>query len=73
MELFFARPSFSDSKVKNEESIAKITYVQSKAEWQIYWKRASEKWSRYTEAPNGLSLSKALQVIDKDPNYCFFG
>jgi len=73
IELFFVRPSFADPNIESEESIAKITYIRSKGEWQIFWKRASGKWTRYTEAPNDLSLKKALQVIDEELNHCFFG
>lgn len=73
IELFLVRPSFADPSVESEESIAKLSYARSKDTWQIYWKPASGKWTHYTEAPKKLSLSKALQLIDEDANYCFFG
>lgn len=73
IELFLVRPSFADPKKPYEESIAKITYVRSKDEWRIYWKRASGQWERYPEAPAQPSLSKALEIVDEDAFYCFFG
>lgn len=73
IELFFNRPSFQDPSRWIEEAIAKITYVRPINCWKLYWKRADGKWHSYPTCSKTTSLSKALQVIHEDSNYCFFG
>lgn len=73
IELFLVRPAFQRPGEHIEESIAKVTYVRSKAVWRLFWKRADNKWHRYPPQPEAKSLTKALAVIHADVNGCFFG
>ena len=73
IELFFVRPAFEQPGEHTEDAVAKVTYVRSKAAWQLFWKRADGKWHRYPPHPEAESLAAALAIIHKDPNGCFFG
>ena len=73
IELFIVRPAFNRPGDHTEESIAKVTYVRSRAVWHLFWKRADGQWHRYPPCPRTDSLAAALRVIDQDANACFFG
>ncbi len=73
IELFVVRPAFNRPGLHTEGSIAKVTYVRSKAVWHIFWKRADGKWHRYPPHPEAASLAAALGIIHEDANACFFG
>ncbi|MFT6181356.1 MAG: hypothetical protein ACI9NQ_001900 [Paracoccaceae bacterium] len=73
IELFLVRPIFNHPEKFVEGAIAKITYVQSKEHWKIFWKRADGKWHTYPPKPTAPSLEKALATVHDDPNGCFFG
>jgi len=44
IELFFVRPAFRRPGEEIEEPIAKLSFVRSRNQWQIYWRRANGKW-----------------------------
>lgn len=73
IELFHVRPVFNRPGTFTEESLAKVTYVRSKAVWHLFWKRADGKWHRYPPMREAKSLPAALAEIHADPNNCFFG
>lgn len=73
IELFYARPVFSDPSRQVEEPIAKLTYVRTSGTWRIFWQLADLKWHRYTPQPEAGSLAEALHIVDQDANCCFFG
>lgn len=49
---------------------AKLTFVKSRNIWKLYWRRASGLWHLYGEYP---TLDEAVQIIDGDPDHCFWG
>jgi|SRR5262245_17185488 len=53
--------------------IAKLRYVRTRNEWELYWKRASEKWWRYQPHTNSKTLRAMIKEIDRDSDGCFFG
>lgn len=73
VELYFSRPCFFREGEWLEEPIAKFTYVRKREIWRIFWHRADGKWHRYPPCSKVGSLKKALQLVDKDENACFFG
>ncbi len=73
IELFLVRPAFERPDEHTEESIAKLTFVRSKAVWHLFWKRADLKWHRYLPVPTAKPLAAALTVIHEDAQCCFFG
>ncbi len=73
IEIFEIRPSFRDESVKNEESVAKTTYVRRAHEWRIYWQRADLKWHRYEPTPDASSIEEFLTLIEEDKHGCFWG
>lgn len=48
---------------------SKMTYLESRNMWKLYWMRADLKWHLYEEYKN---LDDLLQEVKKDPNG-FFG
>lgn len=73
IELFFVRPVFRLPGQWVEEPIARIKFIRSRNVWQIFWKRADNRWHRYPSKPEARLLSTALKVIHEDPHHCFFG
>lgn len=73
IELFFVRPAFDMPGKFIEEPIAKVKFVRSRKVWQLFWKRADNKWHRYPPNPEEKSLAEALDAINANPNGCFFG
>ena len=53
--------------------IAKLRYVRSRNEWQLYWKRPSGKWWLYEPHTNSKTLAAMIEEIDVDSDGCFFG
>ncbi|NQY32892.1 MAG: DUF3024 domain-containing protein, partial [Coraliomargarita sp.] len=45
------------------QHIVKVRHVRSSNQWQLYWKRADEKWHRYHTVPTTNTLEEALTVI----------
>lgn len=73
IELFLVRPVWNDPTREVEQPIAKITWVQTRRTWRLFWHRADLKWHRYPPVPATTSLERALKIIDEDANGCFFG
>ena len=73
VEIFEIRPRWNKPDVKIEESVAKATFVRSKSQWRIYWKRADLKWHAYEPLPVVDSLEKFLAAVEKDEYSCFWG
>lgn len=53
--------------------MAKLTYVNSRKIWKLYWMRASGKWEKYEPMETATDLSALVRAIDKDSYGCFFG
>jgi hypothetical protein len=56
-----------------ESAIAKATYVKSRKEWKLYWRRADLKWHLYKPHPTSDSIETVLDVIEQDGHNCFWG
>ena len=52
---------------------AKVKWIGSRKQWEIYWQRANMKWNKYKPSRSIGSLGDALAEIDADPFGCFFG
>ena len=73
IELFEIRPQWDKPKVKHEHSFAKATYVRTRDQWKIYWKRADLKWHGYEPAPHVRTVADFLSVVKEDQYGCFYG
>lgn len=73
IDLFLTRPRWDDPSKQVQESIARITYVNTRKHWKIFWHRADGKWHLYPECPHTQTLPQALQVIKTDQHHCFWG
>jgi len=73
VEIFEIRPVFKNPGKKIEMSIAKATYVRTQNVWEIYWKRANNKWVSYEPVPAVKYIIDFIEVVDKDEFGCFWG
>ncbi len=71
--IFETRPSPRDPDKTIEVPFAKTTYVRTRDEWKVYWRRSDLKWHAYDPLPRVGSLVEFLQVVDADPHGCFWG
>jgi hypothetical protein len=53
-----------------ESPVAKIIFHNPSQEWRLYWMRASGKWWFYGQYK---TFGKALKIVKKDKNGCFWG
>lgn len=56
-----------------ESECIKMTFVRTKAVWQIYWMRADMKWHSYEPDSVVSSFDECLNVLKADEYGCFFG
>lgn len=73
VEIFEIRPRWDRPDEKQENPIAKATYVKTQDIWKIFWMRADLKWHRYDSMPTVDSVAKFLQLVENDEYSCFFG
>ena len=73
VELFEIRPDFREPTVKRETPFAKATFVRTKGHWRVFWRRADLRWHSYAPNAEVNSLSRFLEVVNKDQYACFFG
>jgi len=52
------------------EEACKLTYVQKRSIWKLYWKRADLRWHLYKEC---RQLDDLLEEVRTDPKGCFWG
>jgi hypothetical protein len=71
--IYEVRPVWNNPKEHTKLPFAKLTYVNSRKIWKLYWKRASGKWVGYEPKDSDKDLGVLVQEINKDPYGCFFG
>ncbi|MBB4119889.1 hypothetical protein GGR32_002200 [Mesonia hippocampi] len=71
--LYEIRPFWDNPEEIQNIEFAKIRFYKSTKEWNLYWKRASEKWERYKPFPKSTHLDEIIAVINDDNYGCFFG
>ncbi len=71
--IYEVRPFWKDPSEFIKMPIAKLTYVNSRNIWKLYWKRANDKWTLYETRRSATDLGSMLKEIDEDSFGCFFG
>lgn len=71
--LFEIRPFWDNPQEIMQSEFAKIRYIKSRKEWNLYWMRASGKWESYEPFPKSNHLKKLISIIKEDKYGCFFG
>jgi hypothetical protein len=67
------RPFWNDPTKIMTTGYAKGTYIKDKDIWEIYWKRADNKWHVYKPFPVVGELKHFLKIVDDDVHCCFKG
>ncbi len=73
VELFEIRPHWKEKTILRQHPIARIRYVRTQDQWNLYWMRGDLKWYLYEPAPLHSGLLEALMVVADDQLCCFFG
>ncbi len=71
--IYEVRPAWNRKDEYTKLPMAKITYVNARKIWKLYWMRASGKWEKYEPQETASDLNALIREIDKDPYGCFFG
>lgn len=71
--LFEIRPMWNNPAQKQKTGYAKATFVHTKDNWKIFWKRADLKWHSYDPKPTVRYLEDFLNLVDEDKYGCFKG
>ncbi|EPP5340454.1 DUF3024 domain-containing protein [Vibrio alginolyticus] len=73
IEIFECHPSESHDVGYFEFMVAKITFVKTKQQWNIYRLTGNLKWVSYKRCPTTSTLNGALMVIERDEDRLFWG
>lgn len=71
--IFEIRPQWNKPEIILEHPFAKTTFVKTKNNWKVFWRRADAKWHSYTPKPTVSSLQNFTKLIQEDKYHCFFG
>ncbi len=71
--IYEIRPVWNNPADFTKMPIAKLTYVNSRKIWKLYWKRANGKWDKYDPKESAKKLRTLVQAIEEDSYGCFFG
>lgn len=71
--VFEIRPQWNNKSIIHTYDNAKATWVETKKQWNIYWKRANLKWYKYEPLEWVANLKRFLVEIENDPCGCFSG
>ncbi|MGZ8422146.1 MAG: DUF3024 domain-containing protein [Nitrospira sp.] len=67
------RPRWDKPEEWGESVIAKLKFVRTVQQWQLYWQRANLKWYGYEPYFSSQDVADLVREIDTDPHGCFFG
>jgi hypothetical protein len=67
------RVRWNNAQEWGESPIAKLKFIRTVRQWQLYWKRANLKWYGYEPFFSSSDLAELVREIDADPHGCFFG
>lgn len=73
VEIFEIRPRWNNPTEKLEHSVAKATFVKTRAAWSVYWRRQDFKWHSYEPAPEVATLEEFVKLVSEDAYACFWG
>jgi Protein of unknown function (DUF3024) len=73
VEIFELRADWHDASTMREYPLAKATYIKIHKSWKVFCMRSDLKWHLYRGASEVASLEEFLDLLDEDPNACFFG
>jgi len=71
--LFEVRPHYQDPSIIRSNPFAKIKWVGTRRQWELFWMRASGKWVSYEPSPCAAAIAELFDEIQNDPHGCFFG
>ena len=71
--IFEIRPQWNDPTVIEEYSLAKATFVKTKNNWKIFWKKSDGKWHTYSPKAEVKTLQEFLKLTEEDEHHCFWG
>lgn len=67
------RPRYDNLDEWSSMDFAKLRYVPRQNHWNLYWRRASEKWELYAPQGEATKLETIIKALDEDNYGCFFG
>ncbi len=71
--IYEIRPRWDNPAEITEMPIAKLTFVDSRNLWKLFWQRANGKWEKYEPMDSSKNLGDLAQAIASDVYGCFFG
>ncbi|WP_435236287.1 DUF3024 domain-containing protein [Psychromonas sp. PT13] len=73
VEVFEQRPQWNNTDVFNEYPLAKMTYVKTKKEWEIFYMSSNLTWKSYRLHKSAKTIEEVFVIIDCDETGIFFG
>ena len=67
------RPDWKNPSENRTHGFAKVTFVQNKNVWKIFWLQSDLKWHSYKPQPTVALLTDFLKIVEEDKHGCFLG
>ena len=71
--IFEIRPAWNNPSVIREHPVAKTTYIKTKQQWKVLWRRAIGNWESYKPNPMVKTIHAFIKLVEDDKYACFFG
>ncbi|GAB3016736.1 DUF3024 domain-containing protein [Spirosoma pulveris] len=71
--IFESRPYLHEPDKRFESAVAKATFVKSRNQWKVFWKRSSLTWQIYAPQPFVNTIDQFVALVEQDEQYCFWG
>ncbi|WP_417359606.1 DUF3024 domain-containing protein [Galbibacter sp.] len=71
--LFEIRPVWNNPDEIQHQEFAKLRFIKTRKQWELYWMRASGKWQHYAPFPKSAQIDELIKAIKDDSYGCFFG
>jgi hypothetical protein len=71
--IYEIRPYYLDPSKILDIAIAKTTYIASRNNWNVFWKRSDLKWHTYKPEPTVKDIDEFFNLVNEDRYCCFFG
>ncbi|HZJ02174.1 MAG TPA: DUF3024 domain-containing protein [Thermoleophilia bacterium] len=73
VSIYEERPPWDGMGEWTRMGVARLRFVRTRGEWQLYWMRRDLKWHGYEPEPATRDLASLVNVVEADKYGAFFG
>ncbi len=73
VSIWEVRPPWDGVGEYTRVGVARLRFVRSRGEWQLYWMRRDLRWHRYDDTAPTPDLAALVAIVEADEYGAFFG